>query len=239
MNNWLEKFKGFATQFWDGICFWAYPESCLVCSFQLPSNVHFVCASCRADLPFTFFENSTTPTSLDKLFWGRVTLESTFALFAFEQNNATQKLLHQLKYKNKPQLGIFLGEMIASRLTNTVGIDFLLPVPLHSKKQYKRGYNQSEQLAIGLSNRWNVQVNTSVLLRVQNAESQTKQGRFGRWGNVAEAFSCLNGAALENKHIALIDDVTTTGATLEACVKLLQKEIKGIKISVICLAVTV
>jgi competence protein ComFC len=239
MNIWLIRLKALGTQFWDGICFWVYPESCLICSAQLPSHVSFVCAACRSDLPFTFFENSLEPTPLDKLFWGRVTLESSFALLKFEQNSATQKLLHELKYKNKPQLGVLLGEIISSRLNNNLSVDFLVPIPLHPKKQYQRGYNQSEQLAIGLGERWGVAVNSTALLRGVNAESQTKQGRFGRWGNVAEAFSCKDVTMLENKHIALIDDVTTTGATLEACVKLLQKEIKGVKISVICLAITV
>jgi competence protein ComFC len=228
-------------QLWEGISFWIYPTFCLHCSATLPSQQNYLCLRCKNDLPFTYFENYNEPQLIDKLFWGRADLVSTYALLFFKKDSSTQTLMHQLKYKNKVNLGIYLGKMLAQKYstdTNTM-IDFLVPIPLHPLKKYKRGYNQSECLAAGISEIWNIEVNASSLLRGVNAESQTKKGRYGRWNNVSDAFVLADKTKLENKHIALIDDVITTGATIEACVKLLQSEVKGIKISIICLAVAV
>jgi ComF family protein len=192
-------------------------------------------------LPFTYFENYKAPQIIDKLFWGRSDLVYTYALLYFKKGSKTQTLMHHLKYKNKADLGIQLGEMIGNRLMNDGEnkIDFLVPVPLHPRKQFKRGYNQSERLAKGLSNKWGIPINDKTLIRGSNAQSQTKKGRYGRWTNVSEAFLIKDFKTLENKHVALIDDVITTGATLESCVQLLQSKVKGIRVSIICLAVTV
>jgi competence protein ComFC len=237
----LTIFRNTRQQLWEGISFFVYPSFCLNCNKTLPNSQNYLCLRCQNDLPFTFFENYEEPHLIDKLFWGRIDLVSTYALLFFQKESTTQTLMHHLKYKNKANLGNYLGDMLARRICreSILDIDFLVPIPLHPKKKYIRGYNQSECLAIGMAENLKIEINTTTLLRGVNAESQTKKGRYGRWDNVSDVFLIKNKETLEHKHIALIDDVITTGATIESCVKLLQSEIIGIRISVICLAVAV
>ncbi|MCE3296298.1 MAG: phosphoribosyltransferase [Crocinitomicaceae bacterium] len=218
-----------------------YPPTCLVCEKELSKAETEICFFCREELKFTTFEKYSEESSLDKRFWGRCQLESTFALLYFEQEGPTQQILHQIKYKGKQKLGTEMGRLIGEKMLENQkydGIDSLVPVPLHPKKQHVRGYNQSEQIANGISEETKIPMNSNFLRRTLHAESQTKMGKFGRWDNISEAFLADKKALADCKHIALVDDVITTGSTLESCINTIRKELPDLKISVISLAVT-
>jgi len=217
------------------------PSSCLNCKKELTRQEKYCCSFCINEFQFTHFEKFNEPTPMDKLFWGRVQIHSTFALFNFEKGKNTQILLHELKYKNNPTLGQFLGKMIAERLKNTVifqGVDALVPVPIHHRKRFTRGYNQSEELAKGISFSTQIPINTKLINKSSHAGSQTKRGRFLRWDNVSENFSLSKNFPLHLQHIVIIDDVVTTGATIEAMVATIHKNYPQLRISIISLAIT-
>lgn len=219
-----------------------YPEMCLICSVELPNSNTQICHLCETSLRNTYYETFQEATSLDKLFWGRVELNATYALLHFEKETSTQTILHHIKYKNKTQLAEEMGFRIGNRIKlnpdKFASIDALVPIPMHPKKQYLRGYNQSEILANGISKAIEVEVNTAFLTKNTNTQSQTKKGRFLRWDNVSEVFE-VNPEKLKNKkHIALVDDVVTTGATLEACMIKIKEKLPDIQITVLSLAAT-
>lgn len=217
-----------------------YPETCLICEAELASKEKYLCSFCDMDLRYTYFESFEGPSSLDKLFWGRVQLESTCALLDFEKNTSTQTILHNIKYRNGQQLAIEMGRRSGGKLLLNPekygSIDLLIPIPLHPKKKYVRGYNQSELIAQGISEVLQVPVNTSFLTKGTHTESQTSKGRFVRWDNVAEVFVVDPEKIGGEKHIALVDDVVTTGATLEACMNKISALMPDIRISVLSLA---
>jgi len=175
---------------------------------------------------------------LAQVFWGRVYLEQAISWFYFHKESRYQKAIHQLKYQDRPAIGIALGKEFGYQLSHSdkfVLPDILIPVPLHLKKKKKRGYNQSEKIAAGLSEALGIPVYSNVLIKSENTSTQTNKNRFDRFLNVVNSFSVENHEIIENQHIFLIDDVLTTGATLEACaIKLLH--FHGVRISVGTLA---
>lgn len=224
----------------DGFLHLIYPTCCFICDTELARYETSICASCYSEMHFTHFENFEESTSLDKLFWGRVELKSTFALLYYDKTNSSKRLLHALKYKHQPEIGIHFGRLIGSRL-NAMPFyekpDLLIPIPIHPKKKFVRGYNQSEELAKGIQQETGIRSLTNVLVRLENSKSQTKLGRFNRWDNVQNKFG-VNGKIVDFKHVALVDDVVTTGSTLESIIKIINTEYPEIRISVISLAVT-
>ena len=216
-----------------------YPEYCLICNKELIKKQKKICNFCYNDLAFTNFENYKDSTSLEELFWGRCKIENSYALLYFEKGKSIQKLLHELKYKDKPFLGEVLGELIGQKLSDLMkwnDIDALIPVPVHHLKAYKRGYNQSEKIANGISKTLNIPVKTNLLQKHVNTKSQTKNNKTSRWDNVRGTFNINK---IERyKHIALIDDVITTGSTLETIVNDIHKKYPDIRISIISLAIT-
>lgn len=236
-TKWQKKF----VEWKDDILHLIYPNLCHICEKELSKFEEEVCFGCREEFKYTAFENYTEATSVDKLFWGRVSLESTFSLLYFEKEGATQEILHQIKYKGKQKLATEMGKLMAEKLRSNskyATIDALIPVPLHSKKLHARGYNQSEMIAQGLSEKSEIPMNIHFLKRVVHAESQTKKGRFIRWDNIENAFEVAKNLENELKHIAIIDDVITTGSTIESCVREIQKVYPEMKVSVLSLAVT-
>jgi ComF family protein len=172
------------------------------------------------------------------LFWGKAPVYSAASFFFFYKGGHVQQLMHQLKYKGQKDIGIFLGnlygkELLKSPLFNTV--EYIIPVPMHPKKEKIRGYNQSEIFANGLSQSMKVPVDTKTLIKTTKTETQTKKSRFTRWENVKEVFEVKDYGHFANKHVLLVDDVITTGSTLESCILNLMKA-PGIKISVASLA---
>lgn len=217
-----------------------FPEVCLICTNERSNSEKSICSFCEQDMEFTHFEKYTEPTVLDKIFWGRIQLESTYALLYFEKEKSTQQILHALKYQSNPQVGEEFGRLIAKKikkLDQFQTIDLLLPVPIHPKKEFIRGYNQSEQIAIGISEILNVPVDTKLLKKRTHTGSQTRKGRFGRWDNVMNNFLVKMKTALP-KHVAIVDDVITTGATIEALVRSIQENYPDIRVSIISLALT-
>lgn len=214
-----------------------FPRLCAGCQSPLVLGEDTLCLNCLTDLPLTHFEDDPN-NPVAQSFWGRFYLENAAALCYFEKGNRMQKLLHQLKYKNNPHVGRYLGEYYGHKLAMLAAyqhIDMIIPVPLHPKKRRLRGYNQSEEVAKGLNIGLRAEVLSDNLSRRFYTETQTHKSREERWDNVDGIFFLKHPEKLKGKHILLVDDVITTGATLEACCQAFA-EIEGIKISIVALA---
>jgi ComF family protein len=219
-----------------------YPASCLCCEKELSIGLRNLCDICDVNLRFSYFENFTEASSLDKLFWGRGNLTSTCAFLQFEKDSSTQQILHAIKYKGKKDLAIEMGFRFGERLNQNPAkygsIEVLIPVPLHPKKKFIRGYNQSECIANGIAEATKTAVNTDFLTKGIHTESQTKKAnRFLRWDNVSDVFHLDESKLKDVKQIALVDDVVTTGSTLEACIQKIHHVLPDIKITVLSLAI--
>jgi ComF family protein len=214
-----------------------FPRVCTACGKPLFKFENVICTFCEQNLPRTnFHEEKDNPVS--RTFWGRVNLENAAAMLYFNKGSKVQTLIHKLKYKGKKEVGIRIGEIYGKDLRESElykDVDIIIPVPLHLAKQRKRGYNQSEMIAIGLGKSFNKFVDTQTLKRVKHTETQTKKSRIKRWENVKEIFEVKNTDGFKNKHILLVDDVLTTGATIESCVNAFGND-PGFRISVITIA---
>jgi ComF family protein len=217
-----------------------YPSICVGCGNTLWKYENAICTSCDFHLPRTdFHKEPDNPVS--RIFWGRSQIECASAYLFFNKGNTVQQLVHSLKYKGRKDIGIWLGKQYGLNLMNTSPfntVDYIVPVPLHPKKFIIRGFNQSEQFAFGLSFSMNLPVVTQVLFRQSKSETQTKKNRFLRWQNVEGIFAINDYQKFEGKHILLVDDVVTTGSTLESCIAALSG-IAGIRISIATIAFAV
>lgn len=217
-----------------------YPRYCIICNMDTPHNQATICPVCSSELHFSNYENYSEATPLDKLFWGRTQVNLTYALLFFGKGSATQKILHTLKYKDRSDLAKYMGNEIGRRIdqmSSFQDIDALIPVPLHPKKEFIRGYNQAEKIAEGISEIINIPVNTQLIKRAVFTESQTKKGRLSRWDNMQDRFESYRNKGKALKHIALIDDVVTTGATIETCIQIIRKQFPDVQISILTIAV--
>lgn len=216
-----------------------YPEICQVCGKSLFKGERVVCMKCYHHLPRARFSNDPeNPAS--QVFWGRVQLNIVFTGFLYNKGNAVQKLIRSFKYRGLKEAGIFLGEELGREISRNKDLDdlaYIIPVPLHPRKMRKRGFNQSEILARGIAKVTRVEVNTSVLYRKQYSSTQTKKSKYDRWLNVEQIFSVKNKALLKGKHILIVDDVITTGATIEACATALLRA-ADLRISVVAVGFT-
>ncbi|MCD6018191.1 MAG: amidophosphoribosyltransferase [Bacteroidetes bacterium] len=214
-----------------------YPRNCVACGNSLFRHEDQVCNYCYSNLPKTnFHKQSRNP--VDALFYGRTPLLSASSFYLFQKKGSIQKILHAIKYKHNKDLAVLVGKWYAEDLKEDPVFsktDFVIPVPLHSKKFKMRGYNQSEEFARGLSEGMKTNLNTSVLKRKEFTETQTKKSKYERWENVEDVFELVVPETFKNKHVVLVDDVITTGATIEACCQLLH-QIEGIQISVLSIA---
>lgn len=216
-----------------------FPNSCLACEKELSRFEYHLCSFCEEELSLTNFHLFTEPTPTDKLFWGRVTVTNTYSHLFFEKNKSSQTILFNLKYKNKPELGVYFGKKIGENLRLMAGfseINALIPVPLHHKKEFIRGYNQSEVLAVGIAEVLRVKLDKTTVKRSKHSVSQTKKSRFQRWDNVNEIFK-ISEKINDYKHIVLVDDVITTGSTLESIIQAIHKKNPDLLISVVTLAI--
>ena len=196
-----------------------YPKLCGACDVPLAKSEQHLCFNCKLELPFTNFE-TIKDNPVEKMFHGRVNLEFATSLLFFSKGEKVQNIMHNIKYNEKKELAIFIGRIFAERLQNNPylnDVTTIIPVPLHPQKQQLRGYNQSELFAEGMNEILKVDLMTNVISRDINTETQTRKTRTERWENVGKAFTIKKPKSLEQKHILLIDDVLTTGATLEAC----------------------
>jgi len=214
-----------------------FPELCAACRESLMANEHLICTGCRYNLPFTNF-HLQPDNIVAQQFWGKIPLEAAYTLFYFTKGGKIQNLLHQFKYRGMKQIGNLLGNIAGGQLIkNEVfnSVDLIIPVPLHKKRMLQRGYNQSACFAEGLSEKLNALVEDNNLVRQIATETQTHKSRFARFENMKEVFTVINSEKLMNKHVLLVDDVITTGSTLEACGSQLLK-IHGLKLSIATIA---
>jgi len=188
-------------------------------------------------LPYTNFHKDPQ-NKMARQLWGRFPFEQAIAFVYFRKGNRVQNLMHQLKYNNRPEVGIRMGELYAWQLMRSDDwkkADLIIPIPLHPLKRKKRGYNQSEQISRGMSSVLNLPLSTQNLVRIENTETQTRKSRYARYENLKNAFMIKDASELVQKHIILLDDVMTTGATVEACsIELLK--IEGLKVSICTIA---
>jgi ComF family protein len=196
-----------------------YPHICRGCAVELYSLKETLCISCSGNLPYTGFA-TVKGNPVEKTFWGRIEVESAMSLLYFTPGSITQLLMHQLKYKGCQQLGVYLGQLMGYALMASnrfSAIDAILPLPLFAAKEKLRGYNQATVIAEGISNVTKIPVFTDWIARTHFTETQTKKSREERWQNVEGLFKVTKPEALKTKSVLLVDDVLTTGATLEAC----------------------
>ncbi|HRS54588.1 MAG TPA: phosphoribosyltransferase family protein [Bacteroidales bacterium] len=221
----------------DDFIYLLWPKTCVACGRSLFKHEENICNICYLELPKTNF-HLYIDNPVSRLFWGRVKIEAAASFLYFNKGNKVQHIVHSLKYKGNKEIGIFLGKIYGevlkySPLFNIV--DEIIPVPLHYKKFIYRGYNQSEMFGIGLSESMGKPLNTTTLLRDTFTETQTRKTRFNRWENVSEVFTLKDPLTIDNKHILLVDDVITTGATIEACTNALLKA-QNTKVSLVSIA---
>lgn len=217
-----------------------FPKQCVACQGELSSNEQHICSICDAQLVPTRFHNFDAESPMDKLFWGRVNVKSTYAHFYFQKQSSIQSILFTLKYKNGKSLGKLMGERIGRALVGSEFFDtnaVLIPVPLHPNKEFVRGYNQSLSIAQGISSITKTKVDAKSVLRKANNATQTRKNRFQRWENVSDIFK-VRPTIRRYTHLVLIDDVITTGSTIESLIKQIHEMNPSIQISVVTLAIT-
>ena len=215
-----------------------FPNLCVVCGTNLLKNEHQLCLSCLHDIPKTNY-HLMKDNPIEKRFWGKVPVYNATSYFFFQKGSSFQKLLHILKYKGNKEIGELMGKYAAIDLLDSpdfTSIDLIIPVPLHPKKYKIRGYNQSEWIGKGISTILDKPQDISILVRIRENATQTKKSVYERFENTEGIFELRDKTLWEGKHVLLVDDVLTTGSTLEACVKALL-ETKGIKVSIFTLAV--
>lgn len=215
-----------------------YPHTCAVCSEGLRGDEEVICTRCVYDLPRTY-TCFTTDNIVAKHFWGRLPIEHACAFIHFAKGSRYQHLLHLLKYSGRRDIGVFLGQKLGMELAASslyADVSAIVPVPLHPKKQLMRGYNQSQAIAEGIAQRTGWTVEQGVLLRTRFTQTQTKKTHQERQSNVADAFSVVQGECLAGQHVLIVDDVITTGATIEQCAKVLLQHCPNIRISIASLA---
>ena len=214
-----------------------FPKICLTCNDSLARGEEVICTACEYKLPQTDFQlGENNP--VEKYFWGRVKIERAASLYYFSKGTRIQKMIHQLKYRSRKDIGLKLGKLCGN-LLKTSGrfddIDMILPVPLHRKKIRRRSYNQCAVIAEGMSEAMGIPWFSDTIEKTRYTATQTKKTRFERWMNVEGTFKIDQPELIANKHILLVDDVITTGATLEACsAAILQNE--NVKVSIATVA---
>ncbi|MBU3010224.1 ComF family protein [Polaribacter vadi] len=216
-----------------------YPKLCVVCDEHLLENENIICTLCRHDLPLTNF-NDYKNNKVTQTFYGSVTIDKGYALLFYRKEGSTLNLIHDLKYKDNENIGVFFGNWLGEILKENSefkDVDYIIPVPLHPKKLRERGYNQVTKFGKRLNFHLNIPLIENELIRISSTKTQTFKSRFERFRNLDTKFSLSNPSQFNNKHILLIDDVITTGATLKACAKEFQKS-ENCKISVLTMAYT-
>lgn len=214
------------------------PVVCFGCNTSLRLGERLLCTVCRNQLPLTEY-NFTDENPVDKIFYGRIDIKKCNSFLFFTKNGIVKTIIHYLKYKNQEEIGMFLGDWFGELLKEDQGlcrIDCVIPVPLHKKKLQKRGYNQVAKFGQRIAYHIGASYNDTILYKTATTKTQTKKGRLNRWQNDKPLFELTDKAILNNKHVLLVDDIITTGATLEACAKALKKT-EGITLYIATMAV--
>jgi ComF family protein len=202
-----------------------FPDLCCACGVNLYRGERCVCSSCIMALPYTdhhrHAENKTA-----KKFWGRIDFEAAMSMLYFKKGGRVQNIIHQLKYGNDSMIGLKLGAMMAERIKDSAAfeqIDLIIPIPLHKKRQRARGYNQSGFIAEGIAGALHIPVKHEAVIRQKATKSQTNKSSHERFENMRDVFKVVDGQGLNGKHILLVDDVITTGATIASCANELRR----------------
>lgn len=228
MNTWFHSF-------WSLL----FPRCCVVCGSPLSRGEECLCTCCNINLPRTGF-HLRKDNPLKCLFWGRIPgLKRASSFLFYRKGSDFRRILHLLKYGGYKELGEVMGRYMAAELSSGGffdGVDMIIPVPLHRKKQKLRGYNQSEWIARGIASVTGIPLCAECMIREKNTETQTRKSTFERWENVEGIFRLCDTVHFEGKHVLLVDDVLTTGATTVACASAFAG-VSGIRISVLTLAV--
>lgn len=231
--------RRFIEDIWTGFLDLVYPPLCIVCNGKTYSAEHIFCLHCQSHIGasnmYRHSENEFTAR-----FAGRVKIQTGAALFYYLKGGKVQQLIERLKYKREADIGINLGRYFGKLLTGQepyCSANLILPVPLHPKRKAIRGYNQASLIAMGLSESLNIPMSDRYLKRIKETNSQVSKNRQQRMENMSDAFSLQEMHKLEQLEVILVDDVLTTGSTLESCAALLLK-VKGIKVSILCLGIT-
>jgi len=216
-----------------------FPHVCNGCGSDILNEESLLCMRCISELPETNFHlHSNNP--VEKIFWGRIQLVSATAHYYFSKETRMQQLMHQFKYKGNKDLGHQVGYLMGNDLLQSdrfKNIDALIPLPLFAAKEKRRGYNQAAVLCEGIAEILRIEILNDVIIRTQHTETQTKKGRVERWQNIEGKFELINRGKIRNKNILLVDDVITTGATLEACGQELIKATNvGLSVATLCFA---
>lgn len=210
-----------------------FPRICPVCKRILLRRERYICLECSLNLPLTYFWN-WPDNPAEMLFWGRLNNVKAVCLYFYREGSEYKEIVHRFKYNREIGMGRFFSTLLGNKIVKSgrfQDIDYIVPVPLHWAKRWKRGFNQATVIADSIARVLNIPVKEGVLIRARYTQTQTKRGSEERWKNVIGAFRVKNGKIFEGKHILLVDDVLTTGATIEACGIHLQK-IERCKVSV-------
>ncbi|HWB24083.1 MAG TPA: phosphoribosyltransferase family protein [Chitinophagaceae bacterium] len=217
-----------------------FPHNCVGCGSDVLENDALLCIKCFSQLPVTgFMQQAANP--VEKIFYGRVPVQHAGSAFYFTKDSVVQNMMIELKYKGNKMAGNYLGRLLGALLAESerfASVDAIVPLPLNAKKEKKRGYNQAMLIAEGIQAEWHKPVIHKAVGRKQFTTTQTQKGRVDRWQNMQDVFEVKNAALLKGKHILLVDDVVTTGASLEACALPILK-VPGTTVSIATVAYTI
>lgn len=222
---------------WTSLVDLFYPPVCEVCGESLVRSEQYLCTACLADFPFADEDYDTGKSVLEQFDEG-CRPEKLYSLFYYNKYSHYKQLIYLVKYQSYRQLGVYLGRMLGERIAATCRADCIVPVPLHKKRERERGFNQSLEIAKGVSDVLNIEIFDDVVFRVQNNVSQTGKNAFERLKNVENIFELRNSRKINGRHILLLDDVITTGATIGSCLRVLA-EAGDVRFSLGCLARTI
>lgn len=217
-----------------------FPHVCPGCDTDIPDTRNLLCAECMAQLPVTGFLGAAG-NPVEKIFYGRLPVEHAGSAFYFTKKSVVQRIIVQLKYKDNQRAGSFLGKLLGRQLAQANrfdAVDVIIPMPLNDKKLFRRGYNQAKLIAEGITTEFKRPVVENAVERSLFTETQTHKNRVARWQTMEGVFAVTQPRLLEGKHILLVDDIVTTGATLEACGQALL-QVPGVKLSIATLAYTI
>lgn len=216
------------------------PRGCAICGERLTLDEQVVCTRCNVRLPRTDYASDAYDNEMARHFWARIAVERCAALFFYQPQSPASRMIYDLKYRNHPEYGVTLGRMAATEFAAQgffEGIDVIVPVPLAKARKRERGYNQSMEIARGVAEATRIGICDDAVERTRRTETQTRMGRLQRVDNVENAFSLARPDAVAGRHVLIVDDIVTTGATVCACGKALMQA-GGVSISVLSLGFT-
>ena len=228
------------TSFWTKLLDVVSPRSCVICGQRLSANERVICGTCHLHLPLTHYEQQPLDNPMARLFWGQFPVERAAALFFYEPQAPVSKLIFDMKYHHQPEVAQSMGAITARQFAATgffEGINAIVPMPITWRRKWKRGYNQSYEMARGISEVTHLPIYNNVVKRVRFKQSQTRQHAWERLHNVDDACRLIHPEKISDKHLLLIDDIVTTGATITACARELAHA-PGVSISILALGRT-